>query len=504
MNILNNLIAFLVFIFLPFIPKSNCQSKNMSDVKVMDSVITTLQKKIDKNPNLLEPKIELAEYYFNLKKYDKAEQVYENISKHKKIDFKSLFNWSYSLSMLGKYDKSREILLKLKSNPEAIGNGDLNILLEHNINANDITKREQKISFWTLDSITKMKSSIILEPEILSKSKTYLGSVVDEETNNFLDNVWVYLKNLENGEEKKVMTNKYGEYTFMLQPETDYQIRCYKNGYQSLFFNINTGTGDRKTILGEKKMKKINLNDLEKLDVINTIKYFIRPGNISISNIPEKVFMIQLGILNELSLDQNLFLSRFSNIIKEPYLDTEFNLYRVGVFVEESYARECLDSIKNAQYFKDAFLVPIELKTKEAKQKSLSLLVLKNKEIKSTKQLTNELKSQDFRRSDEKNDIIISENDNITIKKNLFESKDSIISYKIQLGAFKKADESKFKDLSSIGKVEKWVNSSNGLTYYFISEFIDINQAEKVKNKVIEKGIKGAYVVKFMNGQRIQ
>jgi len=498
---LNQSIFFLVIILI--VNLTNCfgQTDNLKEKKLSDSIVLVFQKKIDKNPHLLEPKIELAEYYFSMKNFDKAEKIYESISKHKKIDFKSQFNLSYSLSMLGKYDRSRELLLKLKTNSEVVGNGDLNILLEHNINANDLCKKNQTSSFWTLDSLSNIKSTENLEPEILANSKTYLGSIIDEVSNNFLDNTWVYLKNLDNGEEKKVMTNKYGEYAFMLKPETDYQIRCYKNGYQSLFFSINTGTGDRKTILGEKKMKKIDLNDLEKIEGLNVSKCYTKYNDNS--NIPEKVYMIQLGVLNELNLDQNLYLSKFSNIIKEPYLDTEYYLYRVGVFTEEKYARESLDSIKKLIFFKDAFLVPIELKTKEAKLKSLSLLVKKNIDIKPIQlKIENPSKDVDSNTFAKKNELINS-NDKVNVKNDLIQSKDSIITYKIQLGAFKKADERKFSELKSFGKIESWFNESKGLTYYFISEFSDLKQAEKIKIKVTEKGVKGAYVVKFINGQRV-
>ena len=155
---LNKLIIFIFLI--SFLNPFNilCQPDNLIESKLSDSIVLAKQRKIDKNPHLLEPKIELAEYYLSVNKYDRAEKIYESILKHKKIDFKSQFNLSYSMSMLGKYDKSRDLLLKLKTNSEVVGNGDLNILLEHNINANDLSKKNQKTSFWTLDSLIKIKS----------------------------------------------------------------------------------------------------------------------------------------------------------------------------------------------------------------------------------------------------------------------------------------------------------------------------------------------------------
>ena len=81
----------------------------------------------------------------------------------------------------------------------------------------------------------------------------------------------------------------------------------------------------------------------------------------------------------------------------------------------------------------------------------------------------------------------------------------SSVVYKVQLGAFRSkiSDHamSKFRNLSS-DAISQQTNSA-GLEVYYSGDFADMQSALLLKNTIVSKGIKDAFVIAFQNGKKI-
>ncbi|MBK8443799.1 MAG: carboxypeptidase regulatory-like domain-containing protein [Sphingobacteriales bacterium] len=75
-------------------------------------------------------------------------------------------------------------------------------------------------------------------------------------------------------------------------------------------------------------------------------------------------------------------------------------------------------------------------------------------------------------------------------------------SYKIQLGAFRKPNYSRFEVLSDLGKIDS--ERSGDVTKILIGTYYDRNQAENIKNQIKQRGVKDAFVVVYRNGVRAE
>lgn len=73
--------------------------------------------------------------------------------------------------------------------------------------------------------------------------------------------------------------------------------------------------------------------------------------------------------------------------------------------------------------------------------------------------------------------------------------------FKVQIGAYRKPQNFKYKNLQEFGKAE--VNDyPDGITRFTQQEFTTVNKAEVLRQKVIGKGQKDAWIVAFVNGKR--
>lgn len=84
----------------------------------------------------------------------------------------------------------------------------------------------------------------------------YIGGIIDAATNRPVSGAFVYIKNLKTGKENKIKdpTNQYGEYSVILNPLSDYTLAVSKAGFKNLVFDVHTGTGGKKTLLGTRAM----------------------------------------------------------------------------------------------------------------------------------------------------------------------------------------------------------------------------------------------------------
>jgi cell division septation protein DedD len=81
------------------------------------------------------------------------------------------------------------------------------------------------------------------------------------------------------------------------------------------------------------------------------------------------------------------------------------------------------------------------------------------------------------------------------------------IVFKVQLGTFKNKIPvdiiNKLIDALAGAGFEHIVNKENGYTDYMSGNFNNYNSAEEYKDKLVEKGIKDAFVVAFQNNHKI-
>ncbi|MEJ7645680.1 MAG: OmpA family protein [Chryseolinea sp.] len=75
------------------------------------------------------------------------------------------------------------------------------------------------------------------------------------------------------------------------------------------------------------------------------------------------------------------------------------------------------------------------------------------------------------------------------------------ISFKINIGAYRKSQDLKFPQLSDLGKIES--DNRAGITYYQLSEFLNLKDAEAARLEVINRGIKDASISIYQGGGKI-
>ena len=175
----------------------------------------------------------------------------------------------------------------------------------------------------------------------------YIGSIRDAVTKERIEAVWIYVKNKKTGEERKLKTSKYGEYSIILDPETQYDFKCSKEGYVNFSFEIATGDGERRTLLGERDMQlsPTSAKSETKESSANSNEKFLRgPQKDKLS--PTAGYLIQVGVFKNINKATEAELSTLANIITEPYKDSEAKIYRLGVFAEETHAKEVLEQVQ--------------------------------------------------------------------------------------------------------------------------------------------------------------
>ncbi len=73
--------------------------------------------------------------------------------------------------------------------------------------------------------------------------------------------------------------------------------------------------------------------------------------------------------------------------------------------------------------------------------------------------------------------------------------------YKIQLGAFRTPDMSRFDSLSDLGMIDS-ESTTSGITRIVLGPFSDRGTAESIKNQVTERGFYDSFIVTYQNGLR--
>jgi len=73
--------------------------------------------------------------------------------------------------------------------------------------------------------------------------------------------------------------------------------------------------------------------------------------------------------------------------------------------------------------------------------------------------------------------------------------------FKVQIGAYRKPQNFKYKNLKEFGTAEV-SDYPDGITRFTQQQFTTVNKAEALRQKVIAKGQKDAWIVAFVNGKR--
>lgn len=364
----------------------------------------------------------------------------------------------------------------------------------------------------------------------------YIGAVIDQETKRPVKDAMVYIKNLRTGEENKIKdpTNHYGEYSIILDPLHDYTIAISKAGFKNLVFDVNTGNGGKKTLLGTRPMLASPMLDRDKYgNVINAdapVSNVDRPSENELINpikstgktfsydangapVPSKGYLIQALVATDLTPSERLNLEQYGNIVTEPRGNKK--AYRVGIFADEAHSNKSLAEIRKT--YKDAFKVPVELDNNHLGGRiALSSQVIYPLQEQKPLPVLDDMPAYDNNFNDSKPAIVeqptIKERELDTWTNNKLPegvtgrgtglSSEPAVAFKVQLGAFKDASAISFSNVSHLGFIEKQLRS-NGLTYVYISSFKTLDEARAARAKAKEKGVESPFIVAFKNGVRV-
>ena len=341
----------------------------------------------------------------------------------------------------------------------------------------------------------------------------YIGGIVDATTNRPVSGAFVYIKNLKTGTENKIKdpTNQYGEYSVILKPLCDYTIAVSKAGFKNLVFDVNTGTGGKKTLLGTRGIiaaatlardkynnviettgPQINTTPSQaelKDPIVSSSKKFAYASNGM--TVPEKGYMIQLIVADELSKEAQLRIGQYGHVYKEPRGNK--TAWRVGVYIDPEHLEKNMQELK--QQYPDAFKVAVTLDNKHLGGRiALSAQVI-YPVAKTTLPVLEDSTALDDIESTDK----IPEG---TTARGATSDSPEALAFKVQLGAYQQADAISFSNISHLGSIEK-EKKANGLTYFYLASYPSLDAARKVRTLALKEGIIAPFIVAFKNGTQV-
>ncbi len=358
----------------------------------------------------------------------------------------------------------------------------------------------------------------------------YIGAISDGSTKQRIEEVWVYVKNMSTGEERKVKTSKYGEYSIILDSQTQYEIRCSRQGYENYTFDIFTGDGEKRTLLSERTMARAVTNTLPvELMVENGLvargvtantETFVR-GPQEGKAIPTAGYQIQVGVFKDINQTTQKELANLANIITEPYKDGSAKIYRLGIFADELHAKDILSKVQGIVGLEKSFIKKVDLQnrtTSDRMNSDLMLVYPKYNIWKEEKKETVIKKSEDPKKGElniekepKKTDTIAVETKILEVKKtetevktdNSVKKESGKADIKIQLGAYKDPSKAQLPDLSELGTLEMIRIEESGLTCFYLSGYKTLDEARKALSKAKEKGVEKPFIVAFKNGKKV-
>jgi hypothetical protein len=369
----------------------------------------------------------------------------------------------------------------------------------------------------------------------------YIGVVLDAVSKRPVEGVWVYVQNMKNGVKFKKLTSKYGEYAVILEPQTQYEILCSREGYENLREEVFTGDGQKHTLLGQLSLNPsgTNINDYDLASrggaapsnekAVN--EKFVR-ASVANKAIPAEGYLIQIGVFKDLPKNLRAELEEHANLLTEQHSSMNASIYRLGIFADKAHATEVLAKVKAMKDFKGAFMKTEALSSRNSAERMnnqatvIFPLSAKDEMVKEEPSPTpgnnnlfgdpeknvedpNTNEWAEMPRGGNKDEVVVVENprenyaDNPNLDGTTGRGAARPLEYKVQIGAYSKPESANFPDLSHVGKLEKRINRSNGLTYFFVTGYTDLDDARKARVKVEAAGVKNAFIVAFKNGNRV-
>ncbi len=375
----------------------------------------------------------------------------------------------------------------------------------------------------------------------------YIGVVIDDLTKRPVEGAWVYIQNLKNGVRFKKTTSKYGEYAVILEPQTQYEILCSREGYENMRKKVYTGDGEQYTLLGQIAMNpsatNLQGNDLGlagrggglQNDRPESNEQFLRASAYK-GTIPDKGYLIQIGVFKDLPPALRKELSSYANILTEEHRNLNAKVYRLGIFAEKKHAEEVLAKVKQKKDFKDAFIKSQDLSSRtSAERMNNQTTVIFPEEYKLTARnampdakltgggnglydnpdlnVEGDMPETDWAKPrGGTGDVPI-----IETPRNDYTDNPGLdhrgarggalvrpLEYKIQIGAYKKPESANFPNLSHVGKLEKRLNANNGLTYFYVvGGYTTLEDARSARAKTEAAGVKSAFIVAFKDGKQV-
>ncbi len=334
-----------------------------------------------------------------------------------------------------------------------------------------LEKPGYEISFVEISKARGKEYTVMLE----SSFPTVIGQVLDQNTGRGLADVKVAIENMATKEVQNHVTDLSGSFSSKLISGYTYQIRYFKQGFQSNTKTINTGTRVSKDVIGSVLLKKENVavasspNQPKPSTVAPAIS---RPTASPSPTTPAPTystpsrsgpaystgisqgFAVQLAAIKpNKPVDLTQYKAKLTNIgkvyIKE---GSDYNRVRVGVFGTKAEAESAKSEIRAAGYG-SAYVVAEEGDTN--KSGSEELFTARN-------------------------------------------TGPAVSEYKIRLAALKNTGNVDRELLNRYGKIETTL--SNGLTVFYLSGFTNISEAQAVMRNLQNQGYPGAFLMQKVNG----
>jgi cell division septation protein DedD len=369
----------------------------------------------------------------------------------------------------------------------------------------------------------------------------YVGAVTDAVTKQPLADAAVYLKNTKTQEKDKKMTNKYGEYSVLLDPMTEYVIVISRNGYQNETFQVDTKTGGQRTLLGSRALQRAGTTS--DVDIFGDPVYPENPIDQNINKggnnqpsytkstnfspvtpdkvIPDTGYLVQVGAFSKLNDDMLFKLSQHGNVITEKGKNGA-TIYRLGIFADRLHADRATEEAKKLG-FADAWKLktPIDNKSLAGKLAANAQVIYPYDGSGSPVSANTDLPFDDPNFSGDPSPmskVLIKEstydnwadNGKATARTTKTTPKTTPtpnnfadgIEYRIQLGAFRDAQKVNFPNLADLAPINTQVQS-NGLTYFYLGSFRTLESARNIKTQAEARGAQQPFIVAFKNGQRV-
>lgn len=289
------------------------------------------------------------------------------------------------------------------------------------------------------------------------------GFVLDETSQNPIQNVYVKARDLATNQEIQGVSNANGRYVLDLQKNGTYRITFSKSGYEVAEISATTLDGSNKNLLGKTRLKRSST--YAKPGTKPSTKPTIKPSARGIV----EAWAIQIGVFRNPDIRTLQQLKEFGNVFREPIKDGLMR-YKIGTYKSRAEAAEIKRKIiaKTGMY-KDAIFSKIV-------------------------------------DTDVIDETYISPNIPGGANRPGAGSKPQPqgIVYKIQLGVYSNPrffDRQKYADLGSISTTQKVLANGKNVTVFLLGNFASQADAEKVKKTVIARGLPKVFVVPYKNGQ---